>query len=168
MHPSIGHILVCGKGCYKTRMDIQFDLDRFVSAQNASYPSALKELHQGHKQGHWMWYIFPQLEGLGHSATAVFYALSGKEEASAYLAHPILGPRLIECTKAALQHAENGANALFGHPDDLKFQSSISLFSRAKPSDPVFQQALDTFFGGVACQPTLKALRIAFQNSLNE
>jgi len=149
-------------------MDIQYDFDRFVTAQNAVYKTALAELKAGRKESHWMWYIFPQIEGLGHSQNATFYAISGKEEAKAYLAHPVLGPRLIECTKAALAHAANGAPALFGHPDDLKFQSSLSLFSRAKPCDPVFEAALNAFFGGVACQPTLETLRIAFHKSLIE
>jgi len=149
-------------------MDIQYDFDRFVSAQDAVYETALAELKAGRKETHWMWYIFPQIEGLGESQTSAFYAILDKTEAKAYLAHPVLGPRLVECTKAALQHAGKGAPALFGHPDDLKFQSSISLFSRAKPCDPVFEEALNAFFGGVACQPTLENLRIAFYESLNE
>ncbi len=145
-----------------------YDFDRFVAAQDPIYDTALAELEAGRKRSHWMWYIFPQIEGLGVSQTSAFYAISGKEEAMAYLAHPVLGPRLVECTRATLPHAENGANALFDHPDDLKFQSSISLFSRAKPADPVFHQALDAFFGGVACQRTLETLRIAFYHSLSD
>ncbi len=148
-------------------MDIQYDFDRFVTAQNAIYETALAELHAGRKTSHWMWYVFPQIAGLGYSQTSAFYAIAGKTEAAAYLAHPILGPRLVECTKATLQHATKGASALFGSPDDLKFQSSISLFSRAKPCNPVFEDALNAFFGGVACQPTLKTLRIAFYESLS-
>ncbi len=148
-------------------MDIQYDFDRFVTAQNAVYETVLAELKAGRKETHWMWYIFPQIEGLSHSQTSAFYAISGKAEAAAYLAHPILGQRLVECTKATLPHAPNGALALFGSPDDLKFQSSISLFSRAKPCDPIFEEALNAFFGGVACQPTLKTLRIAFIKSLS-
>ena len=149
-------------------MDMQYDFDRFVTAQDAVYETALVELKAGRKETHWMWYIFPQIEGLGHSQTSAFYAISGKAEAKAYLAHPVLGPRLVECTKAALAHASKGAPALFGHPDDLKFQSSLSLFSRAKPCDPIFEDALNAFFGGVACQPTLETLRIAFYESLSE
>lgn len=148
-------------------MTTEYDFDRFVTAQNPVYQTVLAELMAGRKKSHWMWFIFPQIKGLGVSQNASFYAISGKEEAKAYLAHPVLGPRLVECTKAALAHANNGANALFGHPDDLKFQSSISLFSRAKPCDPVFEQALNAFFGGVACQPTLETLRIAFYESLS-
>ncbi len=149
-------------------MNIEYDFDRFVAAQDKVYEIALAELKAGHKKTHWMWYIFPQIEGLGHSQNSAFYSISGKAEAQAYLAHPILGSRLVECTTAALKHAHKGALAVFGHPDDLKFQSSISLFSRAKPCDPVFEQALHAFFGGVACQPTLENLRIAFCESLNE
>lgn len=149
-------------------MDIEYDFGRFVMAQDKVYETVMAELKAGRKSGHWMWYIFPQIEGLGVSQTSAFYAISGKAEAAAYLAHPILGPRLVECTRAALNHADKGAPALFGHPDDLKFQSSISLFSRAKPCDPIFEEALNAFFGGVACQPTLKNLRIAFYESLSE
>lgn len=149
-------------------MDIQYDFDRFITAQNAVYETVLAELTSGRKTSHWMWYIFPQIEGLGYSQTSAFYAISGKEEAKAYLGHPVLGARLIECTKAALPHAAGGAAALFGSPDDVKFQSSLSLFSRAKPCDPVFEEALNAFFGGVACQPTLETMRIAFQQSLIE
>ncbi len=148
-------------------MDIQYDFDRFLTAQEGIYETALAELQAGRKESHWMWYIFPQIEGLGLSQTSAFYALSGKDEAQAYLAHPVLGPRVVACTKAALAHASKGAGALFGEPDDLKFQSSISLFSRAKPCDPVFEAALQAFYGGVACQPTLKTLRIAFYDSLS-
>ncbi len=114
-----------------------------------------------------MWYVFPQIKGLGHSQTSMFFAISGKDEAMAYLAHPILGPRLITCTKLALDHADKGALDLFGQPDDLKFQSSLSLFSRAKPCDPVFETALDAFFGGVGCTRTLEKLRIAYIQSLD-
>jgi uncharacterized protein (DUF1810 family) len=149
-------------------MDIQYDFDRFVTAQDAVYETALAELKAGRKKSHWMWYIFPQIEGLGVSQTSAFYAISGKDEAKAYLAHPVLGPRLIECTKATLPHADRGGESLFGQPDYIKFQSCLSLFSRAKPCDPVFETALNAFFGGVACQPTLETLRIAFYESLSE
>lgn len=148
-------------------MDIEYDFNRFIIAQNAVYKTVLAELKAGRKESHWMWYIFPQIEGLGVSQTSAFYGISGKAEAQAYLSHPVLGPRLIECSKAALAHSAKSAAALFGHPDDLKFQSSMSLFSRAKPCDPVFEDALDAFFGGVACQPTLQTLRVAFIESLN-
>ncbi len=148
-------------------MEMTYDFDRFVTAQDAVYDTVLAELKAGRKETHWMWYIFPQIQGLGESQTSAFYAISGKAEAQAYLAHPVLGPRLVACTRAALAHAEKGPRAVFGTPDDLKFQSSLSLFSRAKPCDPVFEAALNGFFGGVACQPTLETLRIAFIESLS-
>ena len=163
-----GRIPECAKLVYSNTMENNYDFDLFINAQDSVYPSVLNELKQGRKESHWMWFIFPQIEGLGYSQTSMFYALSGKAEAQAYLAHPVLGPRLIECTKLALAHSDAGAPALFGHPDDLKFQSSLTLFSRAKPSDPVFAEALDAFFGGVGCQPTLETLRIAFINTLSE
>ncbi len=147
-------------------MDIVFDLDRFVTAQGPVYETAVAELRNGRKEGHWMWYVFPQISGLGVSQTSIFYAIGDREEAAAYLAHPVLGPRLVECTRLALAHADKGAPALFGHPDDLKFQSSLSLFSRVKGADPVFQQALDAFFGGIGDEKTLKILRVAFIESL--
>ncbi len=147
-------------------MDIVFDLDRFVTAQGPVYETAVAELRNGRKEGHWMWYIFPQISGLGVSQTSIFYAIGDRAEAAAYLAHPVLGPRLVECTRLALAHADKGAPALFGHPDDLKFQSSLSLFSRVRGADPVFQQALDAFFGGIGDEKTLKILRVAFIESL--
>ena len=148
-------------------MDIQYDFERFVTAQDLVYDTVLRELKNGRKESHWMWYIFPQIEGLGYSETSAFYAITDKDEAKAYLAHPVLGQRLVECTSLALAHAASGASTLFGEQDDRKFQSSISLFSRAKPCDPVFEQALNAFFGGVACQPTLETLRIAYIRSLD-
>ncbi len=147
-------------------MDIVFDLDRFISAQEPVYDTALGELRNGRTESQWMWYIFPQIEGLGYSQTSVFYAIGDRTEAAAYLAHPVLGPRLVECTSAALAHAAAGALALFGSPDDLKFHSSITLFSRVKGADPVFSAALDAFFGGIGDEKTLKTLRIAFIESL--
>lgn len=143
-----------------------YDLERFVLAQAPIYDTALDELRKGAKKSHWMWYIFPQIAGLGISATSQFYAIGDREEAAAYLAHPVLGPRLLDCTRAALEHATAGAPALFGAPDDLKFQSCVTLFSRVKGADPVFKQALNAFFGGVGDTKTLKTLRIAFIESL--
>jgi len=145
-----------------------YDLERFVSAQAPVYETALSELRAGGKKSHWMWYIFPQIAGLGISATAQFYAIGDRGEATAYLSHPLLGPRLVECTKAALAHADKGAPALFGAPDDLKFQSSITLFSRVHNAHPVFKQALEAFFGGIGDEKTLKTLRMAFIESLDD
>lgn len=149
-------------------ISFEYDFERFVSAQDAIYPQALAELRAGRKSGHWMWFVFPQIAGLGLSQKSMFYAISDRAEAAAYLAHPVLGPRLAECTALANLHAKAGAEALFGQPDDLKFQSSMSLFSRVKTADPIFRHALDVFFGGVGDQNTLEILRIAFIASLDE
>ena len=151
-------------------METQFDLDRFVAAQDPVYDTVLHELKTGRKRTHWMWFIFPQIEGLGSSANAAFYSLNGKAEASAYLAHSVLAARLAECTRIVLAQAASWheVEAIFGQPDDLKFQSSITLFSRAKPTDPVFAEALDKIYGGVGCQLTLEKLRIEFIESLND
>jgi len=153
-----------GHGC---GMNARYDLERFVAAQAPVYHKALEELRAGKKRSHWMWFIFPQIEGLGHSQTAAYYGISGKDEASAYMAHPVLGPRLVECSRAVLDNADKGVQAIFGHPDDLKFHSSITLFSRAKPTDPVFAEALERFDGGVGCQRTLEKLRRALIDSLD-
>ncbi|HHI69813.1 MAG TPA: DUF1810 domain-containing protein [Rhodobacteraceae bacterium] len=148
-------------------METHYDLDRFVKAQDAVYDNVLAELSQGRKASHWMWYVFPQLLGLGHSQTSQFYGLNGRDEATAYLAHPVLGKRLIQCTKLAIKHCADGAEAVFGGVDALKFHSSITLFSRVKGASPVFESALFGFFGGIGDQQTLRMLRIAFIESLD-
>jgi len=112
--------------------------------------------------------VFPQLIGLGHSQRASIYGLDGRDEAVAFLSHPVLGPRLVKCTELAILHGDQGAENLFGQPDDMKFQSSITLFSRVKGADPVFQSALSQFFDGTGCTRTLEMLRIAFIASLDE
>ena len=149
-------------------MTRNYDFERFVTAQNPVYETVLAELASGHKTSHWMWYVFPQLLGLGHSQQSQFYGIVGKAEATAYLAHPVLNARLIECTALAMQHAANGATQLFGPVDELKFQSSMSLFSRVKGSDPIFRRALDVFYGGVGDTATLKVLKLEFIASLDE
>ncbi|MBE9608236.1 DUF1810 domain-containing protein [Chitinilyticum piscinae] len=118
------------------------DLERFVVAQEAYYATALAELRAGKKRSHWMWFVFPQLAGLGRSETARFYALSGREEAQAFLAHPLLGTRLLECTAAVLALPAPDLLQLFGRPDDLKFVSSMTLFAALSPPGSVFGQAL--------------------------
>lgn len=133
------------------------DLARFMEAQQGCYDSALAEVAAGHKRSHWMWFIFPQLKGLGRSATAAYFGLAGLPEARAYLAHPLLGPRLREVTRAALLHATAGAHALFGSPDDLKFHASMTLFDLAEP-DAVFSEALAAFFAGRLHASTLRLL----------
>ena len=122
------------------------NLDRFLTAQQDTYACALQELRAGRKQGHWMWFIFPQIDGLGHSSTARFYAIKSLEEAAAYLAHPVLGPRLIECCEALLLHPGRSTRDILGSPDDLKHRSCVTLFGRVQPQNPVFRQILETFY----------------------
>lgn len=128
--------------------DDPFDLQRFVTAQANSFDRALAELEAGAKQSHWMWFIFPQARGLGHSPTAVRYAIGSLDEARAYLAHPLLGPRLQRCTEAVVQTGAPSLRALFGSPDDLKFVSSMTLFRLAADTPHPFQAALDRWNGG--------------------
>jgi uncharacterized protein (DUF1810 family) len=135
-----------------------FDLQRFVDAQAPVFETALRELRAGRKQTHWMWFVFPQIEGLGGSPMAVRYALSGVEEAQAYLAHPLLGPRYRACVTAVNLTEGRRANDIFGSPDDLKFRSSLTLFLQAEPGQPAFQRALNTYFGGEADSRTLDIL----------
>ncbi|WP_075291120.1 DUF1810 domain-containing protein [Pararhizobium arenae] len=123
------------------------NLQRFVDAQVATYDTALAELRDGHKRTHWMWFIFPQIAGLGHSAMAQRYAISGLEEAKAYLAHALLGTRLRECTAAVNTHTDRSAHAIFGSPDDIKFRSSMTLFAAAAPQEVSFRKAIDHFYG---------------------
>lgn len=125
-------------------------LARFVSAQDdgGTYARALAELRHGRKTSHWMWFMFPQIAGLGRSAMAQRYAIASLDEARAYLAHPVLGPRLLECARVVAGTAAPSAEAIFGGIDAQKLRSSMTLFLRADPSQPVFQQVLDTFFGG--------------------
>ena len=134
------------------------DLDRFVRAQDqgGTYDRALAELRAGRKTSHWMWFVFPQVAGLGRSSTAQHYAIRSLDEARAYLAHPVLGPRLVECAEAVLTHPERTALDIMGSPDDLKLRSSMTLFALAAPDEPVFQQVLDTFFGGAADPRTVE------------
>jgi uncharacterized protein (DUF1810 family) len=136
----------------------QEQLERFVDAQQSTYSAALSEVLRGHKSGHWMWFIFPQIGGLGYSDTAKFYAIRDKNEAEAYLAHPVLGKRLHEISSALLKLDENNATLIFGSPDDLKLRSSMTLFSSLEHPDPIFQLVLDKFFNGVKDKKTLQLL----------
>ena len=138
-------------------MTDRFDLKRFVDAQAPVYPRVLAELRQGRKQSHWMWFIFPQLAGLGHSAMAQRFAIASRDEALAYLGHGVLGPRLRECT--ALVNSIEGCTIreILGSPDDLKFRSSMTLFG-AVSSEPEFAAAIVKFFGGAPDQKTLQLL----------
>ncbi|HWS37699.1 MAG TPA: DUF1810 domain-containing protein [Actinoplanes sp.] len=124
------------------------DLDRFVRAQADVYDRALAELSAGHKRSHWMWFIFPQYDGLGSSVMADRYAIRSLDEARAYLEHPVLGPRLEQCASALLEHTGRTAAEILGYPDDLKLRSSMTLFARASADPGVFQQVLDIFYDG--------------------
>jgi len=133
-----------------------YHLDRFVQAQDRTYESALTEIRNGRKRSHWMWFIFPQFEGLGSSAQSVFFSIKSIAEAKAYLAHPLLGPRLIECAGAVLAIDGRSAIDIFGSPDDMKLRSSATLFARASPDGSVFHRVLDKYFGGRADEKTLR------------
>lgn len=133
------------------------DLNRFISAQERSYDAALREIKAGHKRTHWMWYIFPQIAGLGFSSTAQFYAISSMQEAKDYYAHPVLGKRLVEISEALLTLDTNDAGAVMGYPDDLKLRSSMTLFL-AVTGDAVFQKVLDKFYSGKPDSKTLSIL----------
>ena len=135
-----------------------FDLNRFVQAQDPVLEQVRQELAAGRKRSHWMWYVFPQLSGLGHSAMAQHYAIASLEEAQAYLKHPILGPRLVDCTGLVNRVAGCSVNQIFGSPDDLKFHSSMTLFSAAQPEAPAFGDALAKYFDGVPHRRTLEKL----------
>ena len=130
--------------------DDPFDLDRFVQAQASTYDVALAEITRGLKRSHWMWFIFPQFAGLGFSSTSITYAIKSVDEAKAYLAHPILGPRLLRCAEAALAIPTLTATQIFGSPDDLKLRSSATLFASVSPAGSVFHQLLDRYFNGEA------------------
>src|SRR5271169_1019373 len=123
-------------------MNDPFDLQRFVTAQDPVFAQVCSELRRGRKEGHWMWFVFPQLEGLGHSWMASKFAISSRDEAEAYLKHSILGPRLKECTRLVNLVEGRSIEQIFGYPDDLKFRSSMTLFAHATPENEVFLNAL--------------------------
>ncbi len=136
-------------------------LDRFVQAQEGVYEGALSEIERGRKQSHWMWYVFPQLDGLGFSATSKRYAIKSLAEAKAYLDHPILGPRLVRCAEAALRVDARSAHEIFGSPDDLKLRSCATLFARVSPPGSVFHRLLDKYFRGEPDPSTVRLLGVA-------
>jgi uncharacterized protein (DUF1810 family) len=135
-----------------------YQLERFVAAQQSIYQQVVDELSAGRKRSHWMWFIFPQLAGLGFSAMAQHYAVSGLAEARAYLAHPVLGPRLRECSALVLAVQGATVHGIFGSPDNMKFHSSMTLFAQAAPDETLFRDCLDKYFGGVPDQATLDLL----------
>jgi uncharacterized protein (DUF1810 family) len=142
------------------RVDDPFELQRFVSAQDAhgTYDEALRELRRGRKETHWMWFVFPQIAGLGRSATARRYELSGLPEAQAYAAHPVLGRRLVESARALADQSEHDAERVLGPVDAAKLRSSMTLFARAVPDEPVFAEVLDRFFAGALDERTTERL----------
>lgn len=135
-----------------------FNLDRFLNAQAGIFPQVVTELTAGQKVSHWMWFVFPQMKGLGSSSYATFFGMASLEEAMAYLEHPVLGPRLEQCTILVNQVKGRTIRQIFGSPDDLKFRSSMTLFSRAASDPGVFEQALDKYFAGNADPITLEML----------
>ncbi len=139
-------------------MSDPYDLHRFVAAQDQAYAQVRAELAAGRKTTHWMWFIFPQISGLGQSAMARRYAISGLDEARAYAGHGVLGPRLRECTTLVLGHAGTSARAIFGSPDDMKLRSCMTLFHTACPDTPSFPQVLDRFYAGKPDENTLALL----------
>nr|WP_172685194.1 DUF1810 domain-containing protein [Methylobacterium oryzae]AGO88394.1 DUF1810 domain containing protein [Methylobacterium oryzae CBMB20] len=137
-----------------------FDLKRFADAQHGIYEQTLQELKAGHKRSHWMWFIFPQLAGLGSSVMGKRYAIWSLDEARAYLQHPVLGQRLQACTAAVSAVAGRTAHQVFGTPDDMKFRSSMTLFTQADPEQPAFRQAMERYCGGAQDPRTLALLAL--------
>ena len=133
-------------------------LEKYLSAQKRDYDDALREIRGGRKRSHWIWYIFPQLDGLGYSPTAQYYGIRDLEQAKDYMAHPVLGPRLVEISEALLALPSSDPGAVMGYPDDLKLCSSMTLFELAAPDQPVFGKVLDKFYGGRRDPLTLRLL----------
>ncbi len=136
------------------------DLQRFLDAQETDFEKALAEIRNGRKRSHWMWYIFPQIAGLGFSPTSKFYAIKSRAEAESYLAHPNLGKRLIEISNALLEVEGKTANQIFGSPDDMKLKSSMTLFGALENTHQVFQKVLDNYFNGGRDQKTLELIGV--------
>ena len=143
---------------YKNKMSTQNDLNRFIDAQKRDYPAALAEIKNGRKQSHWMWYIFPQIQGLGFSETSRVYSIKNMREAQAFLNDPFLGPRLLDISNELLKLKTNDAHRVFGSPDDVKLKSSMTLFSSLPDPNPVFQRVLNKFFNGMKDTKTLQII----------
>lgn len=133
--------------------------DKFIQAQENTFKTAMQEITAGRKRSHWMWYIFPQIAGLGQSETSRYYAINNRQEAEQYLRHPVLGKRLINASSALLLHDGRTANSIFGTPDDMKLKSSMTLFASLTGTDPVFQKVLDKFFRGEKDERTIQLLQ---------
>jgi uncharacterized protein (DUF1810 family) len=140
-------------------MNEEINLSRFIDAQNKDYSIAMEEIKQGRKRSHWIWYIFPQIQGLGFSETSKYYAIRNMQEANEYLKHPVLGNRLINICQTLIDQAFIDANKIFGTPDDLKLKSSMTLFASLKETNPVFQMVLDKFFSGKRDEKTIEIIR---------
>lgn len=140
-------------------MSNEAHLQRFLNAQQSHYSMALSEIKNGKKRSHWMWYIFPQIQGLGLSETSRFYAIKNIHEAKEYLKHPVLGSRLIEISNELLNLEINDAHGIFGSPDNLKLHSAMTLFATLQNTKPVFQKVLDKFFGGIKDEKTLQLIK---------
>ena len=152
-----GNIVLLRKAAVRRRGRTMYDLERFISAQEKTYEIALQEIQAGHKASHWMWFVFPQLKGLGFSSTAKYYGLSGKEEAKAYMAHPVLGKRLMEITNALLKLESNDAEEVMGYPDNLKLQSCMTLFAMVS-DESLFGSVLNKFYDGKMDERTVSIL----------
>jgi uncharacterized protein (DUF1810 family) len=141
-------------------MEDPFRLARFVDAQDqaGTYDAAVAELRAAHKRSHWMWFVFPQIAGLGQSPTSRAFAISSLDEARAYLVHPVLGPRLLECTRILAEHHGVTAQEIFGGIDAVKLRSSMTLFAHADPGNALFRRVLDVYYGGVADEATERLL----------
>jgi uncharacterized protein (DUF1810 family) len=139
-------------------MTKQYNLERFVEAQQSQYETALAEIRRGRKQSHWMWYIFPQIQGLGFSEMSRYYAIEDLREAEAYLQHPVLGSRLTAICHELLRLPSGDAGKVFGTPDDMKLKSSMTLFSSVRQADPVFRRVLEKFFQGAKDGKTLQII----------
>ena len=140
-------------------MKSENSLKRFLDAQDQDYARALAEIRNGRKQSHWIWYIFPQISGLGYSSTAIFYSIEDIQEAEDYLRHPVLGSRLVETAKALLGINGKTANQILGNPDDLKVRSSMTLFNLLENTDPVFQAVLDKYYNGKPDEKTISIIK---------
>ena len=140
-------------------MEDRFNLKRFLDAQSNTYERALTEIKNGRKMSHWMWYIFPQYKGLGRSSTSMKYAIKSQDEANIYFNHPILGPRLIEITKAFLSIENKTAYEVLGGPDDLKIKSSMTLFDTIQNENDLFDSVLEKYFEGNRCRVTISGLK---------
>ena len=135
-----------------------YNLERFTEAQQADYAIALSEIKRGRKRSHWMWYIFPQIQGLGFTDTSKYYAIKNLDEAEEYMRHPVLGSRLLDICRELLRLESNNATGIFGTPDDLKLRSSMTLFSSLPGADPVFDLVLEKFYGGAKDSRTLRMI----------